>query len=107
MLERGLIKGPWKEEEDRIIMECIERGMAKWSDISKHVPGRVGKQCRERWHNHLDPSLKKTPWDEEEDAILIHAQKKWGESPQKLPRGAILSVLKKAEKLTPSPITAR
>ena len=78
VLERGLVKGPWKEEEDEIILRCIADGMQKWSDIAKHVPGRVGKQCRERWHNHLDPSLKKTPWEEEEDAILIHAQRKWG-----------------------------
>lgn len=49
--------------------------MTKWSDIAKLVPGnRIGKQCRERWFNHLDPELKKSPWTEEEDEILISTQ---------------------------------
>ena len=37
-------------------------------------------QCRERWFNHLDPALKKGGWTEEEDAILVEAQMKWGNS---------------------------
>ena len=41
---------------------------------------RIGKQCRERWFNHLDPSLKKGGWTEEEDAVLVEAQSKWGNS---------------------------
>jgi hypothetical protein len=36
---------------------------------------RTGKQCRERWHNHLDPSIKKSTWTREEDKILIDAHK--------------------------------
>jgi hypothetical protein len=37
-----------------------------------------GKQCRERWFNHLDPSIKKTPWSREEDGILVKYQKEMG-----------------------------
>jgi hypothetical protein len=37
-------------------------------------------QCRERWFNHLDPALKKGGWTDEEDAILVEAQAKWGNS---------------------------
>ncbi len=37
-------------------------------------PGRLGKQCRERWCNHLDPSVKKAPWTPREDDILFNAQ---------------------------------
>ena len=40
-----------------------------------HLPG---KQCRERWFNHLDPSIKKTPWSREEDGILVKYQKEMG-----------------------------
>jgi transcription factor MYB, plant len=39
---------------------------------------RTGKQCRERWFNHLDPTLKHTIWSEEEDMILLAAQAKLG-----------------------------
>jgi len=33
--------------------------------------GRIGKQCRERWTNHLDPNICKDPWTEEEDRIIL------------------------------------
>ena len=46
----------------------------KWSDVAELLPGRLGKQCRERWFNHLDPSVKKTPWSPREDEILFNAQ---------------------------------
>jgi hypothetical protein len=37
-------------------------------------------QCRERWLNHLDPSINKGEWTEEEDQILLKAQAQWGNS---------------------------
>jgi len=27
--------------------------------------GRIGKQCRERWHNHLNPDIKKEDWSDQ------------------------------------------
>lgn len=42
------------------------------------MKGRIGKQCRERWHNHLNPLIKKSPWTEEEDNIIYQAHKQWG-----------------------------
>ena len=51
--------------------------------IAKHVPGRLGKQCRERWHNHLNPKIKKIGWSKEEEWILylMHRNNgnKWAE----------------------------
>jgi hypothetical protein len=38
-----------------------------------HVTGRSGKQCRERWHNQLDPNIKKDGWTDEEDRVLMQA----------------------------------
>jgi hypothetical protein len=35
-----------------------EQGEKKWSKIAKDLPGRIGKQCRERWLNHLKPGIK-------------------------------------------------
>ena len=43
--------------------------------IAEDLPGRNRKQCRERWHNQLDPSIKKDGWTEEEDAVLAAAHK--------------------------------
>lgn len=46
----------------------------KWSVVASRLPGRIGKQCRERWFNHLDPSIKKGEWSPEEDRIVFGAQ---------------------------------
>lgn len=44
----------------------------QWSDLARHIPGRIAKQCRERYLNHLDPSLRKDmPWTEDEEALLM------------------------------------
>mmetsp|Transcript_97508 Transcript_97508/g.278838 ORF Transcript_97508/g.278838 Transcript_97508/m.278838 type:complete len:309 (-) Transcript_97508:332-1258(-) len=40
--------------------------------------GRSGKQCRERWHNHLNPDVKKGSWTEEEDEIILSMQAELG-----------------------------
>mmetsp|Transcript_10981 Transcript_10981/g.19392 ORF Transcript_10981/g.19392 Transcript_10981/m.19392 type:complete len:746 (-) Transcript_10981:167-2404(-) len=74
VLKPGLVKGPWGPEEDATIIECMAQGITRWSDIAKKVPGRIGKQCRERWFNHLDPSIKKSEWTFEEDQQLIIGQ---------------------------------
>ena len=42
-------------------------GNIKWSVIAAQLPGRIGKQCRERWFNHLDPDIKKEPWSADDD----------------------------------------
>lgn len=58
-------------------------GVKSWSFISRQLEGRLGKQCRERWYNHLNPSINKHPWTPEEDRIIIeeHGYKgnKWAE----------------------------
>lgn len=46
--------------------------------IAKHLKGRLGKQCRELWHNHLNPEVKKSCWTEEEDRIICEAHKVLG-----------------------------
>ena len=53
-------------------------GAEKWAYISKYFPDRIGKQCRERWFNHLNPSVNKTSWSEEEEWILFIQHKKLG-----------------------------
>ena len=69
MLKPGLKKGQWTEEEDKIVREEVARmgGAAnvKWSSVAMHLPGRLGKQVRERWQTHLDPCLTKEPWAED------------------------------------------
>jgi predicted RNA-binding protein len=77
-LTRGSIKGLWSAEEDAIIKRCVESGVGKWSVIAEHVPGRNGKQCRERYENHLKPTVKKGGWSEEEETKLQELHDKFG-----------------------------
>ncbi|CAL4068454.1 unnamed protein product [Meganyctiphanes norvegica] len=74
-----LVKGPWTKEEDEKVIELVKKyGPKRWTLIAKHLKGRIGKQCRERWHNHLNPAIKKCAWTDEEDRIIYEAHKQWG-----------------------------
>ena len=55
-----------------------EHGQGNWSVIAKYFPGRIGKQCRERWHNQLRPDIKREAWSETEEGQLIQAHKRVG-----------------------------
>ena len=72
-------KGPWTEQEDKKLINLVEKyGAEKWSFISSHFPERIGKQCRERWFNHLCPTVNKTAWSKEEEWILFILHNKIG-----------------------------
>ncbi len=50
VLNPVLVKGPWTAEEDGKVVDLVERyGPKKWSLVAQHLPGRIGKQCRERY----------------------------------------------------------
>ena len=74
-----IIKGAWSGEEDEIVMSLVKKlGPKHWSIIASYLPGRIGKQCRERWHNHLNPEIKHQSWTVEEDIQIISAHMKLG-----------------------------
>ncbi|KAI5191919.1 hypothetical protein NEMIN01_1737 [Nematocida minor] len=77
--EEMQIKGPWTREEDEKLRVLVKAfGPKRWTYIAKKLGGRVGKQCRERWHNHLDPNIIKTPFTAEEDNIILSLHSKYG-----------------------------
>lgn len=71
VLKPGLKKGQWTTEEDAYLHSLVARGWKNWSVIAGEIPGRTSKQCRERWFHHLDPSINRGPYTEEEDALIL------------------------------------
>ncbi|XP_057859399.1 uncharacterized protein LOC131068221 [Cryptomeria japonica] len=79
VLNPNLVKGYWTKEEDEKLTELVEMfGTKRWAAVARSIPGRIGKQCRERWYNHLDPSIKKGAWTKEEERILARSHLKLG-----------------------------
>lgn len=61
-------RGVWDSFEDGSLIALVqEHGPKNWSFLAKGVPGRVGKQCRERWKNYLDPGIKRGGWSPAEE----------------------------------------
>lgn len=65
-------KGNWETAEDEILLQWVEQhGPRKWTQCSRSINGRCGKQCRERWVNILSPGVKKGKWSQQEQAIIF------------------------------------
>lgn len=103
--------GSWTAEEDRMLKQLVEDlGPKDWTKIQKRMNStRDGKQCRERWHNHLNPTslshffkstqksfsdshfnpVNKMPFTEAEDRLIgeFYAKfgSKWAEMARRLP----------------------
>jgi hypothetical protein len=63
-----------REEEDALIKSISLHGTDNWSIVASEIDNRNGKQCRERWLNHLNPSLNKEMWNQAEDNFIIEQQ---------------------------------
>lgn len=58
-------------EEDMKLCKIVAlHGPHKWDEIALLMPGRTGRQCRDRFHNYLNPTLVNGPWSKEEDKLL-------------------------------------
>ncbi|CAB4474882.1 unnamed protein product [Rhizophagus irregularis] len=87
--------GPWEPEEDERLLTLVsELGTKHWKLIGIRHGLRDGKQCRERWHNHLNPDLIYSPLTPEEDEQILtyHSEMgtKWAVMSQLLRRPANL-----------------
>ena len=67
-------------EEDNKLKKIISiYGAKKWDKVALMMPGRTGRQCRDRFHNYLSPSLVNGPWTKEEDKILEQKVLEYGQ----------------------------
>lgn len=53
----------------------MKYGKNQWSRIASLLHRKSAKQCKARWYEWLDPSIKKTEWSREEDEKLLHLAK--------------------------------
>ena len=102
-LKPGSRKGQWTEEEDAIVLRMIfsnggslgtagttttagvqqETGgqsssFTQWADLAPQLPGRTGKQIRDRWVNYLNPAINHLPFSREDDLLLWQGHKEHG-----------------------------
>lgn len=70
---------PFTKKEDKQLMKLVARfGESNWNDISKFMPNRTKRQCRERWQNSLSPKNLKKKWSNEEDNLLLQKYNIYG-----------------------------
>lgn len=68
--------GIWKNTEDEILKAAVMKyGLNQWARISSLLVRKSASQCKARWYEWLDPSIKKTDWSREEEEKLLHLAK--------------------------------
>ncbi|OMJ68649.1 hypothetical protein SteCoe_33842 [Stentor coeruleus] len=89
-------RNTWQTVEDKILQELVDKyGIKHWKIISKELNKSVykgisirnSKQCRERWINHVNPSLNKAKWTESEDVYILENQIQFGNKWSEIARG--------------------
>lgn len=66
----------WKNSEDELLKAGVMKyGTQNWARVASLLPRKTAAQCKARWHNWLDPSIKKTEWTREEDERLLYLAK--------------------------------
>ena len=73
------IKNKFTAEEDKLLIELASKSKVhNWNDIAEALGTRNARQCRERWNNYLNPTLRNDPWTEEEDRLLLEKHHELG-----------------------------
>ncbi|OMJ68081.1 hypothetical protein SteCoe_34571 [Stentor coeruleus] len=84
MDHRAKFQNIWAADEDLMLIELVQQyGRKKWKLISSKLSSqigylRLGKQCRERWVNNLNPERSNRAWSESEIKLLFLVQSAYG-----------------------------
>lgn len=69
----------WTKEEDQLLTTVVNQfGAKKWNQLAQFIPGRTGKQCRERWMAHISPNVRNDDFSVEEIKLLLELHQKYG-----------------------------
>ena len=74
---RIVIKGGvWKNTEDEILKAAVMKyGKNNWARVASLLNRKTAKQCKARWYEWLDPSIRKVEWSRDEEEKLLHLAK--------------------------------
>jgi hypothetical protein len=61
-----------------VVGSSSEQPFTRWSDLAQRLPGRVGKQIRDRWVNHLNPAINHLPFSRDDDMTLWNGHTNMG-----------------------------
>ena len=76
MVKVSLKGGVWKNSEDEILKAAVQKyGKQQWARVASLLNRKTAKQAKARWHEWLDPSVKKTEWSRQEEEKLLHLAK--------------------------------
>ena len=81
----SLKPGTWSTVEDDTLVSLVEDHL-QWGKIASVLNEqihngqlvRTGKKCKERWYNHLCPSINRSEWTPEEDLRALEGYKRLG-----------------------------
>jgi len=69
----------WNRCEDIKLLELIEtKGTSNFQDLTQYFPGKTELDIFERYKKKLDPQLKKSKFDTEEDALIVKLHNEYG-----------------------------
>lgn len=71
----------------KIVGKAPDVARIAWNILAHQIKGRTGKQCRERYVNHLRPDRKKGQWTDAEDNHIIRVQSELGNQWSKIAAG--------------------
>lgn len=74
----GRVKSGISQEEAATVASSVAAHAKMWSKVASNLPGRSGKQCRERWLNQLQPGIKRGAWTDTEEETLRLAHDELG-----------------------------
>lgn len=76
-MPRIILKGGvWRNSEDEVLKVAVAKyGLNQWSRVASLLHRKSAKQCKARWNEWLDPSIKKIEWSREEEEKLLHLAK--------------------------------
>ncbi|KAM3147179.1 hypothetical protein pb186bvf_000895 [Paramecium bursaria] len=94
--KKSILQSPWTREEDNLLISIINQfsklqKQNQWRAISlklskynKSQTLRLGKHCRERWFNHLNTDIDRSPWTMQECLEVLNLVKQNGKKWSKI-----------------------